>query len=356
MKALFRVDASTIIGSGHLMRCLTLARMLQQNGWQVMFCCRAHPGNMIGWLQSQDMTVLSLSAPTSEAKSGYAGWLGVTELEDAAEVQQQLTSMVDLLVIDHYGLSEVFEKAMAAYCRLLLVIDDLANRPHDCHYLLDQNLYPQLLQRYQSLVQPETKLLLGPEFALLRAEFAGLRRTVVPGRLHVLVFFGGTDQQNLTALTIFALQQLQKNDFTADIVIGLANPHQRQLHQLCQQDHRFRLHIQTTAMATLMSQATLMIGAGGSTHWERCAVGLPALVVTVADNQIESTSALANAGACIWLGNADKLTIAGLKTQITELWQQPAKLVAMSTRAKQLVPTGGGCRTIVTMLQQALAD
>ncbi len=348
--ALFRVDASAVIGSGHLMRCLTLARALQQSDWQVQFACRAHPGHLIQWLVEQGFSVITLKKPPESKATDYAAWLGVTEQQDAAELKEQLQAPVDLLVIDHYGLSGIFEQAMTGFYRKLLVIDDLANRAHQCDYLLDQNLYPQLHSRYDKLVNQEAQLWLGPSYVLLRPEFARFQRTVDSNKARFLVFYGGTDQLNLTSLTIKALQQLQKTDFAADIVIGLANPHRAQLEQACAEDQRLTLHIQTPAMAELMSKATLMIGAGGSTHWERCALALPALVVTLAENQVASTLSLVEAGVCGYLGQGQDLTSAQVTTAVQQLLDHPQQLQQMSDKARQLVPQGGGCAAIVERL------
>ncbi|KKL01076.1 UDP-2,4-diacetamido-2,4,6-trideoxy-beta-L-altropyranose hydrolase [Rheinheimera mesophila] len=348
--ALFRVDASAVIGSGHLMRCLTLAKALQQSDWQVQFACRAHPGHLIQWLRDQEFAVIALKQPPESKATDYAAWLGVTEQQDAAELQEQLQAPVDLLVIDHYGLSKTFELAMTGLYRKLLVIDDLANRAHHCDYLLDQNLYPDLHSRYNNLVNKEAQLLLGPSYVLLRPEFAKFQRTADQNQLGFLVFYGGTDELNLTSLTIKALQQLQKTNFAADIVIGLANPHKAELEQACAEDPRLTLHIQTPHMAELMSKASLMIGAGGSTHWERCALALPALVVTLADNQVASTLALAEAGVCAYLGHGKDLTAAQLSSAIQQQLEHPELLQQMSKKARALVPHGGGCAAIVEQL------
>jgi UDP-2,4-diacetamido-2,4,6-trideoxy-beta-L-altropyranose hydrolase len=349
-KALFRVDASAVIGSGHLMRCLTLAKALQQSNWQVQFACRAHPGHLIQWLSDQSFDVITLQQPPDTEATGYAAWLGLTEQQDATELSEQLQAPVDLLVIDHYGLSSIFEQAMTGFYRKLLVIDDLANRAHQCDYLLDQNLYPKLHSRYNNLVNKEAQLWLGPSYVLLRPEFAGFQRTVDPNKLRFLVFYGGTDELNLTSLTIKALQQLQKTDFNADIVIGLANPHKTELEKLCAEDTRFSLFIQTPHMAALMSKATLMIGAGGSTHWERCALALPALVVTLAENQVASTLCLGEAGVCGYLGQGHDLTQDKLSVAVQQLLDHPEQLQQMSDKARQLVPQGGGCAAIVERL------
>lgn len=348
--ALFRVDASAVIGSGHLMRCLTLAKALQQSNWQVQFACRAHPGHLIQWLQDQSFDVITLQQPPDTKASGYAAWLGVTEQQDAAELKEQLQAPVDLLVIDHYGLSKTFEQAMTGFYRKLLVIDDLANRAHQCDYLLDQNLYPQMHSRYDNLVNKDAQLWLGPSYVLLRPEFAKFQRAVDTNKLRFLVFYGGTDELNLTSMTIKALQYLQKTDFHADIVIGLANPHKTELEKLCAEDARFSLFIQTPHMAELMSKATLMVGAGGSTHWERCALALPALVVTLAENQVASTLSLVEAGVCGYLGQGQDLTASQLTRAVQQLLDNPDQLQQMSDNARQLVPQGGGCAAIVERL------
>ncbi|KOO58160.1 hypothetical protein WH43_10260 [Rheinheimera sp. KL1] len=348
--ALFRVDASAEIGSGHLMRCLTLAKALQQSNWQVQFACRAHSGHLIKWLQDQSFDVITLKQPPETQATGYAAWLGVTEEQDAEELNEQLPAAVDLLVIDHYGLSKTFELAMTGFYRKLLVIDDLANRAHQCDYLLDQNLYPQLHSRYDKLVNKEAQQWLGPSYVLLRPEFAQFLRVVDTNTLQFLVFYGGTDELNLTSLTIKALQQLQKTDFAADIVIGLANPHRVEVEERCAEDARFSLHIQTPHMAELMSKASLMIGAGGSTHWERCALALPALVVTLEENQLASTLSLVEAGVCGYLGQGQDLTAVQLTRAVQRLLENPQQLQQMSDNARQLVPQGGGCAAIVERL------
>ena len=348
--ALFRVDASAVIGSGHLMRCLTLAKALQQSNWQVQFACRAHPGHLIQWLRDQSFDVITLKEPPDTQATGYAAWLGVTEQQDAAELSEQLQAPVDLLVIDHYGLSKTFEQAMTGFYQKILVIDDLANRPHQCDYLLDQNLYPQMHSRYDKLVNKDAQLWLGPSYVLLRPEFAQFQRAVDTNKPRFLVFYGGTDELNLTSMTIKTLQQLQKTDFHADIVIGLANPHRIELEQRCAEDSRFNLFIQTPHMAELMSKASLMIGAGGSTHWERCALALPALVVTLAENQVASTLCLVEAGACGYLGQGQDLTQDKLSMAVQQLLDNPKLLQQMSDKARQLVPQGGGCNAIVERL------
>jgi len=378
MQVLFRVDASLIIGSGHLMRCLTLARAMRKRGWLVTFCCRKHPGQQIPLLENQGFSCLALpllveTLPSITVKEGDRQWLGATETEDAAAVidaLQQAALQPDLLVIDHYGLGHLFERALRHYCRNILVIDDLANRQHECDFLLDQNLLPDAIVRYQGLLPNTCQQFIGPSYALLRPEFTQAPTSeasevtqaiaqpkdfsATPHQL--LVFFGGSDLDNLTALAITALQQLQNLDWLADMVVGSANPHLSLLQQLCEGDHRLTLHVQTPGMAMLMAKAQLMIGGGGATHWERCAMALPALVVSLAPNQQPTSRYLAELGACVYLGNSAELSGDSLSMEIAQLLQQPAKLQQMAEAASKLVAPEGGCQRLLGALANRLEN
>ena len=197
-------------------------------------------------------------------------------------------------------------------------------------------------------------------WALLRPEFAGFDvsqrqfpqhfSAQQPARL--LIFFGGTDGDNLSKVAIDALQQLQESHWLADIVIGQANPHRLLLQQLCAQDRRLTLLVQTPGMAGLMAAADLMIGAGGATHWERACLGLPAVVVALADNQLVTTAYLAELGACLDLGHASALSTTRLATAVSALLADSLRRQQMSKAASQLVsPEGGVPQLIALMLQ-----
>lgn len=379
MQVLFRVDASILIGSGHLMRCLTLAYAMRERGWLVQFCCREHPGHQIQLVERQGFVCLPLpflaTAATSIATTsgppieGDRQWLGATEAEDAAAVLQALKDAAlqpDLLVIDHYGLGAQFESTLRSHCHNILVIDDLANRQHNCDFLLDQNLLPDAVKRYQGLLPATCRQFIGPSYALLRPEFIhaapvastqpmATTKDFSASPHQLLVFFGGSDIDNLTALAIAALQQLQNSAWLADIVIGSANPHLSLLQQLCEGDARLTLHVQTPGMAMLMAKAQLMLGGGGSTHWERCAMALPALVVSLAPNQQATTVYLAELGACIYLGRSAELSNSRLCVEIMQLLAQPEKLQQMASAAAKLIAPEGGCQRLISELAKNLA-
>ena len=291
MKIAIRTDASLRIGSGHLMRCRTLAEELKLRGADVHFVCRSHSGNLNELLQDT-FTVHELSPPSMDthnaADEDYAAWLGVRQEEDAADTIAALQGWrPDWLVVDHYSLDKTWENVLRPYAGRIMVIDDLANRVHDCDLLLDQNFYTDMDTRYTNLVPCSCQLLLGPKHALLRPEFREARKNlrIRDGKVQqIFVFFGGADPTNETAKVIQALKTLEL-ECIVDVVVGASNPNKEGIKQECIESARFKYHEQIDNIAELMAKADLAIGAGGTTTWERCCLGLPTLTVAIATNQ-----------------------------------------------------------------------
>ena len=179
MHIVFRTDASLQIGTGHVMRCLTLAQALLERGAQCSFICREHPGNLIDLIRQRGFLVYALRCDqdwvVQENTPSHAGWLGADWQADAEESKVGAAkTAIDWLIVDHYALDRRWEHAMRAHCRHIMVIDDLADRPHDCDLLLDQNL-GRNLKDYDGLLEGKAKTLIGPQYALLRHEFLALR-------------------------------------------------------------------------------------------------------------------------------------------------------------------------------------
>jgi len=340
MQVLFRTDASVTLGSGHVMRCLTLAKALTQQGANCHFICRKINGNLIDFIHQQGFTVLVLPAQLT------------SEQEDAHQTLVQLQQHYQLLVLDHYELGYAFCQRLRQRCKTVLVIDDLANRSHDCDLLLDQNLLPNADARYTALVPPNCKQLLGPHYALLRDEF--YQTSASRQQNHILVSFGGSDEHNLTALAINAIKQLKPEQVTADIVIGANNPWRADITQQLACLPNVQLHVQCNYMATLMYRARLMLGAGGASHWERCICGLPGLVVTVAENQQATTAYLDHLGACVWLGQAAEMSAEFFAEQLCYYLSQPALLDSMGQTAAGLIPAAAGTPLVVETIMNTL--
>ena len=308
-----RVDSSEQIGSGHLMRCLTLAERLRNDGAVVHFICRELSGNLNHLVREQGFSLHILPRHTDHpALTGYAAWLTVPQEVDAEETRTILRQIqpVERLIVDSYALDAVWEQKLRPLVREIFVIDDLANRPHDCDVLLDQNYYREMRHRYDGLVPPACKLLLGPSHALLREEFYAAREKigVRDGVLRrILVFYGGSDVTRETEKAIRALVELQLPSVAVDVVVGGSNPRRASIENLCAAYDFLHYHCQVSNMAELMAHADLCLGAGGTTTWERCFLGLPAIVTAVAENQIQICEDCAEAGYICYLGRWDEV-------------------------------------------------
>lgn len=318
MKIAFRADASLLMGSGHVVRCLTLADALRGQGEECHFISRSHPGNLVQVIRqrSYSVTVLPAGGPSSlEASSllqqpAHSAWLGCAWPSDAKQTRAILASLQpDWLVVDHYALDQRWELAVAPHCRQLLVIDDLADRPHSCHLLLDQNLgrHP---DDYRSLVPAHCKVLTGPHYALLRPEFAALRayslqrRQAQPALRQLLITMGGVDQANVTGTVLQALKNCAlPGDCRITVVMGLTAPWLQNVRALAAQMHwPTEVLVNINNMAQRMADSDLAIGAAGSTSWERCCLGLPTLMVVLAENQQPGAQALEAAHAARLIG------------------------------------------------------
>lgn len=334
MLAVIRADASTSIGSGHVMRCLTLAhRLKKEKNAKVVFVMRVLPGNLIGVVEKQGFEVLKLlPANQKYSLSGYGLWLTVPMEVDAQQtievlqhyLQEHGCEVVDRLIVDSYALDEQWELMLRPYCREIMVIDDLANRKHDCDILLDQNFYLNKDVRYAGLVPEHCKMLLGPEHALLREEFYEAKKHLRKrdGNIkNILVFYGGSDLTNETEKAIKALVQLHDEgySFTADIITGVSNSRREKIKYLCSKYQFLHYYCQVSNMAEFMNKADLMLGAGGSTTWERLYMELPALVTAVAENQIQGCIDCSKSGIINYLGEAANVNISTIIASIKNI-------------------------------------
>lgn len=335
LNILIRTDASIALGTGHVMRCLTLADCLRAAGGEIAFSCRRLPGNLCDLIEMKGYKVHHMANPED-------GLASIDWQEDAAQTKAALadSAQADWLIVDHYGLDRSWESAMRPFVRRIMVIDDLADRPHDCDVLLDQNFYKKLEHRYEGLVPEYCLRLLGPTYALLRPEFFEARRHLRQrdGLVRrILVFLGGGDSQNVTSKVIEAIVLTGHPEIALDVVIGSTNPHHEQIAELCSPRRNARLHIQVENMAALMASADLSIGAGGATTWERCFLGLPTLTVVFADNQEQTTIDLADTGAIRYIGWADNVGISELAEAIDDAISHPEENVEMGHRAMQVM-------------------
>ena len=345
-----RVDASPQIGTGHFMRCLALADAIRRRGGEIEFISRHMPEHLRRALTAHRHGFHPLGhARAGECAGGeYSKWLGTTEKADADETLARLTERKpDLLIVDHYALGSQWEAAVRSSVGRVLVIDDLANRAHECDFLLDQNVCDGADERYRGKVPGGCQLLLGPRYALLRGRFRTLRERV--GERHgpirrVLVFLGGVDSGNYTGMAIKALSSVAGSDLAADIVIGELHPGRREIEVACV-SAGYACHIETDRMAELMAAADLAIGSGGSATWERCCLGLPTVTLCVADNQRRLVDEAALCGL-VYAPQVAPEDAATLARHLQSLMENPLLLRAMSRNGLRMVDGRGRERVV----------
>ena len=328
MKAVFRVDSSDFIGFGHLIRCLTLAKELRERGVECSFVCRDHPGNIAAKVTDSGFSVFLLErADEASALKGsdleYDKWLGCSWQIDAGETNEILKSVQpEWLIVDHYSIDVKWEEALAKDYMNLMVIDDIANRDHSCDILLDQNLFINMKRRYEKHVSSQCLQLLGPKYALLQAEYSQLRVKVKVrngSTKNLLICFGGSDHNNLTELAFVAAHSFGSEFSSINVVMPSASPFYHQVKKLIKPLKKVNLHCDLPSLAPLMLEADIGIGAGGATNWERLCLGLPSLVITLAENQKQVNQDLHQMGLIELIGDSETVEIEQVKSSIKSI-------------------------------------
>ena len=342
------------------MRCLTLADRLRKKGANIYFISRLHEGHIISEIEARAYKVYKLPTLNEEIEhlNDHSDWLGVNWLTDALEtincIKQE--SGTDLMIVDHYAIQSEWENMIRPYVNKIMVIDDLADRIHECDYLLDQNFYTDMQNRYQNLVPSHCELFLGPSYALLRDEFfleAEGIRTRTGEIKRIFIFFGGSDYHNVTERAIQALLNLNF-PHSIDVILGKNNRYYNQLIQRYANVENIFFYTNVSNMAQLMNLADLCIGAGGITTWERCLLGLPTILVSVASNQEQIAIDLARQGAVIYLGSHETVTAHDIFNAVKTLQDNPQKLKQISGFARDIVNMGSkGLEYLVDVLLKA---
>jgi UDP-2,4-diacetamido-2,4,6-trideoxy-beta-L-altropyranose hydrolase len=363
MKVAVRADAGTWIGTGHVMRCLALADELKRRDGEVTFISRSQPAALSKRLRSSGHAVVHLAgAPAShrgeEMHSSNVErdkWLSVTKQVDALETRAALKSRAswDWLIIDHYALDADWARTLVDLAGHILVVDDLADRAYECDVLLDQNLHSQMEGRYAGLVPDRCRVLLGPRYALLRQEFTAAR-AANKGRdgtvRRIFVMFGGTDPDNITGLALRAIDAIRRPDIAVDVVLGEANAHRASIERASEQMSAAKILVNPPRLAEIMASADLAVGASGSSSWERCSLGLPAVMLAVAHNQVSIGQSLAASGAGVFLGTVTPASEAKIADALDGLLKNPLSVKSMSERCHALAD-GDGAKRVADLMQ-----
>ena len=284
MRSVFRADASAEIGGGHAMRCLTLARSLEALGWRCGFAVNDEAGETVPALRHSDTLVLAAGE------------------NEPATLRRRWPEGVDWLIVDHYGRDAAWEAQCRGWAKAILALDDLADRAHDCDVLLDQT-FGRRAEDYSGLTPAESRGPAGREFALLRPGFAAARReslqrrTGAGGLRRLLVGLGATDPETHSRQVLAGISR-SGLPLAVDVVLGAGARHLDDIRKLCAtMPQDTTLHVDASDMPGLMARADLAIGAAGTTKWERCCLGLPSILVVIAENQRRIASSVSATGA-----------------------------------------------------------
>lgn len=327
MTVVVRADAGVDLGVGHIVRCSAL---LQRLG--------VGPDSAV--LLTRSVT------PTVHQMVDEIGWqlrlLGdqVDEVADAAATLKVLDEFrdVDLLVVDHYSLGASWEQAVRGGVERLVVIDDLADRPHSCDLLIDPTLSDNRAAGYRELVDEDATLLLGPAYALLSPEYDHLAPGARNGEIHSwLVYLGGAIGRDDLATLLTAFQSLDDSESSITVVLGRAFARAETVKILAESLPRVSVVEWTDRMPELLLAADCAIGATGGAQWERCAAGLPTLTVLTADNQKHDAAAFEAAGATRHLGPLASMTIEDWRSALEWAHSHPSEIASMAIASANVV-------------------
>jgi len=330
-RLIIRSDASTRIGTGHLMRCLALAQAWKDAGSQVTFITACQSEELLERLREEGFDLHRLACPYPDPG-------------DWDYTQNVLTISPDAwVVLDGYHFDEVYQQRVKEGGQRLLVIDDMAHLKHYyADIVLNQNLHAEQL-KYSC--EPYTRLLLGTRYVLLRREFLawrGWQREIPEIAKRVLVTLGGGDPENHTLKVIQALQKIDIHGLEATVLIGASNPHAKVLEATTRQSRvPIRLIQNARNMPELMAWADVAVSGGGSTVWELAFMGLPGIIVVLADNQRSIASELESAGVAVDLGWYAGATTADIRSSLAQLLAAEEARAEMGQRGQQVVDGRG---------------
>lgn len=347
-KVAFRVDSSFEIGSGHVMRCLALAEALREQGAELFFLCKEHEGNFNSQIEKKGFKLHILNYPGD-----------FNTIEDAEKTVSVLRAEggVEWLVADSYEIDHQWEKLVGNDTRSIMVIDDLANRSHDCDILLDQNYHHDMNKRYKGLLPNRCITLLGPRYALLRREFVEARKETREKNAQshrILITLGGSDPANATLIALEAVLSLNRQDMETDVIAGSSNREKEKIKKLCDEHSNVNFHLHVDNMAQLMAKADLAIGAGGISNWERCCVGLPTIALSIDLIQEKILKAMADDGILLYAGKLGEASPEKIGFTITAVLDNPHFKSYLSKRSMKLVDGNGVKRVVEIMLPRII--
>jgi UDP-2,4-diacetamido-2,4,6-trideoxy-beta-L-altropyranose hydrolase len=342
---ILRCDASVSIGTGHVMRCLALAQAWQDAGGQAVFVMASTAAAVAERLRDEQVRMVSIDGVVGgEADLGQT--IAVARNENAAWV-----------VTDGYQFGSPYQRALSNAGIRVLSLDDNGCLGASADFILNQNIHAR--QDLYPDRAPHTKLLLGTEYALLRREFVvrrEYRREIPPTVRNLLVAMGGSDPDNVTSRVLDAVDQVNVAGLRVVVVAGGSNPHAASLAtRVAASCHGCRLVANANNMADLISQADMAVSAAGTVCWEFCLLGLPAVLLPIAENQVAVAHALHAAGAAVTADISAAASSEATAQLITRLANSPVERASLSQKARTLVDGRGADRVLSSLMSATLS-
>ena len=320
--AVFRTCASREIGGGHVTRCISLAHHFSELGWDCIFACEPETETIIPTINQFEIFKIKHTTPKEEANF----------------IRNNLNRNPNILILDHYNRDRTFEQCCRSWANKILVIDDLANRPHDTDLLLDQS-GGRLPAHYVHLVPDTCQLMLGPKYSLLRHFFnstqAGHLSRAMSTPPRIFVSMGATDFLNLTEQVLNVISNTS-SEVKVDILLSEKAPHLLNLQNFCSQNPRFSLHTGLTNPAKIMREATFSVGTAGINLWERCALGIPSIIIIGAENQRLNAEHVIKFGGGVFGGTGPSIDQKYLASATLTLINNQKILKKMAISAKNI--------------------
>jgi UDP-2,4-diacetamido-2,4,6-trideoxy-beta-L-altropyranose hydrolase len=337
---LIRADASTAMGTGHVMRCLALAQAWQDRGGQCVFAMAESTPAVERRLRDEGMEVEKFrvcAGSNEDAKQA----LFIAGKRDAAWI-----------VADGYHFGAEYQAAIkAAGLKLLLMDDNVHAERYSADLVLNHNLHSS--ESLYGRREPYTRLLLGPRYAMLRREFRSWRkwrREIPANGRKILVTMGGSDPDNVTIKVIEAIQRLANANLETVVLLGSSNPHLRPVKAaIGKQPQSMRVVCDATNVAEWMAWADVAVAGAGTTFWEMCFLGLPGILLVLAENQQRVAEAAHEMGIAWSLGAGKDASAPAIGSKLAEFLATHEQRRSQSDKGRTVVD-GFGAERVVTFL------
>lgn len=352
MNIAFRVDSSSIIGSGHLMRCLALAKSFNQLNTRVAIVTREYATSLVRKLKNTEQIVWSLLADHNKEKNITADlntWLQGTPQDDVNEMYDILPFKPDVIITDHYGINADWESLVKQRGAKVIAIDDLANRTHNCDILIDANLVDNYTIRYNKIVPPKAKLLLGPQYAFIKDQMVNQKKIRERRYIqNIFIFYGASNQTLEVNKVLSALSANSEIKF--HVILGTKKIYQSDLTQKYAQNSNILFYEFIDDLSELLNLSDIAFAAGGTNTWERCLFGLPTLVTTVAENQVKIAQYLDKIGCIRYLGTSKSVSIDDIRSAFKNIQEHPEQQAEISRKSAEIMKEAVGIDKLASIL------